>query len=77
MYDLAIFGTNLKRWRQFCGLKQDELAVKVGLSKDTISKIEVAKAEKLGLKYVIAICNVLDVKIEELFVKDPKIKYKK
>lgn len=77
MYDLAIFGRNLKRYRQFRGLTQDDLAAKVGLSKDTISKIEIAKQPNVGLTYVILICQELDVKIEELFIKDPKFKYKK
>ena len=77
MYDLAVFGKNTQRWRRFRGFTQEELAAKVGLSKDTISKIELGKQKNIGFRHVIAICEVLDVKIEELFIKDPKIKYKK
>lgn len=77
MYDLKVFGQNLKRWRQFRGLTQEELAAKVGITKDTISRVEIDKAPRFGLKHLISICEVLDVKIEELFIKDPKIKYKK
>ena len=77
MYNLAIFGKNLQRWRQFRGLTQEELAVKVKLTKDTISKVELAKQHNIGLTYIILICQELDVKIEELFIKDPKFKYKK
>jgi len=75
MYNLAIFGKNLQRYRQFRGLTQSDLAAKVGLNKDTISKIELAKHRNMGFKYVILICKELDVKIEKLFTKDPKVKY--
>jgi len=77
MYNLAILGKNLKRYRCFRGLTQEELAAKVGLTKYTISNVEVAKQKNFGLKHVISICQVLDVKIEELFTWDPKVKYKK
>jgi len=77
MYDLTIFGRNLKRWRQFRGLTQEDLATKVGLSKYTISNIEIAKQKNIGLKHIISICEILNVAIEELFVKDPKFKYSK
>lgn len=75
MYDLKIFGRNLKRYRCFRGLTQEDLAKKVGISKDTISKIEVGKQKNFGLKHLILICELLDVTIEQLFVKDPKVKY--
>lgn len=77
MYDLKIFGRNLKRWRQFRGLTQEDLAGKVGLTKYTISNIEVAKQKNIGLRHVISICQVLNVTLEELFIKDPKFKYSK
>lgn len=77
MYNLTIFGKNLKRYRQFCRLTQEDLATKVGITKDTISKVEVAKAPRFGLKHLVLICEILDVKIEELFFEDPQIKYKK
>lgn len=75
MYDLKIFGRNLKRYRQFRGLIQEELAEKVGLSKGTISRAELAKEGNMGLKHVISICHVLNVKIEELFAEVPECKY--
>lgn len=77
MYDLKIFGKNLKRYRQFRGLTQEDLAIKVGISKDTISRLEINKAGRFGLEHLISICEILDVKIEELFFEDPQIKYKK
>jgi len=63
---------NLKRLRQFKGLTQEELAKKVGLTKDTISKIELGKQENVGFKYLISICKELGIGIEELFIKNSK-----
>jgi len=63
---------NLKRLRQFKGLTQEELAKKVGLTKDTISKIELGKQENVGFKYLITICKQLDIAIEELFIRDAR-----
>ena len=63
---------NLKRLRQSKGLKQEDLAKKVGLTKYTISNIELAKQENVGLKYLISICKELDIAIEELFIKDSR-----
>ncbi len=63
---------NLKRLRQFKGLTQEELAKKVGLTKDTISKIELGKQENVGFKYLITICKQLDIAIEELFIRDSR-----
>lgn len=71
MNERGILGKNLKRFRQAKGLMQKELATKVGLSKDTISKIELGKQENIGLKYLSVICRELDISIEELFIKDP------
>jgi len=61
---------NLKRLRQFKGLTKEVLAKKVGLTKDTISKIELGKQENIGFKYLISICRELDIAIEELFIKN-------
>jgi len=61
---------NLKRLSQVKGLTQKEMAKKVGLTKDTISKIELGKQENVGLKYLISICRELDVSIEELFMEN-------
>jgi len=68
MNDLETLATNLKCHRQFCGLSQKELAVAVGLSPDTISKIELGKQGNIGIKYLIAICRELNISIEELFM---------
>ena len=75
MYDLKILARNLKRYRQFRGLTQEELAKKVGLIKDTISKIELGKQENIGFKYLISIHRELDVEMGELFMADPESKF--
>lgn len=63
---------NLKRLRQFKGLTQEDLAKKIGLTKDTICKLETGKQENIGMKFLTAICRELDISIEELFMEDPK-----
>ena len=63
---------NLKRHRQSRGLTQEELGRKVGLTKDTISKLELAKQENIGFKYLTLICQELDISMEELFIEDFK-----
>jgi len=62
---------NLKRLRQFKGLTQEDLAKKIGLTKDTISKIELGKQENVGFKYLTSICRELDVGLEEMFMDGP------
>jgi len=74
MRERAILEKNIKRYRKFKGLTQEELAKKVGLTKDTISKIELGKQENLGMKYLILIQEELDVTMSELFMRDPEEK---
>jgi len=61
---------NLKRLRQAKGLTQEALAKKVGLTEDTISKIELGKQKNIGLKYLSLICRELNISIEELLMED-------
>jgi len=74
MSERAILEKNIKRYRKFKGLTQGELAEKVGLTKDTISKIERGKQENLGMKYLTLIQEELDVTMSELFMEDPEEK---
>jgi len=60
--------------RKLKGLTQEDLATKVHLTKDTISKIERGKQENPGLKHLISIHEELDVAMEELFMVDPEAK---
>ena len=71
MDEKKILGRNLKRHRLSKGLTQAELGIKVGLRGETISNIELAKQENIGLKYLILICRELNVTLEELFIKNP------
>jgi len=73
MNDLEILATNLKGYRQFKGLSQKQLAVAVGLSPDTISKIELGKQGNIGIRYLIAICRTLDIQLQELFMEASSI----
>ena len=72
MKEQETLAKNVKRYRQVKGLKQKELAVKVGLSADTICKIETGKQHNVGLKFLTAICRALDISIEELFLENPQ-----
>lgn len=68
MKENEIVALNLKRHRQFKGLSQKELAAKVGLTSDTISKIEMGKQKNIGMKYLVLICRTLDIQMQELFM---------
>lgn len=68
MNDKDTVAINIKRHRQFKGLTQKALAGKVGLSTDTISKIELGKQENVGMKYLTSICKMLDISLQELFM---------
>ena len=72
--DIKSLGENLKRRRQFKGFTQEQLATKVGLTKNIISKIETAKQEieDIDIKYILSISRELDISIEELFLENPK-----
>lgn len=72
MSEQSIVGKNLRAYRQLKGLKQKELAAAVGLSVDTICKVELGKQENIGLKYLTLFCRELDISIEELFLENPK-----
>lgn len=69
MNELKTIGGNLRRLRLSSGLTQADLSQKVGLTKDTISKIELGKQKNIGIKHLISICQVLDVGLERLFIK--------
>lgn len=71
MKELETLVKNIRKHRQLKGLLQTDLAAKVGLSSDTISKIELGVQPNIGLKHLAAICRELDVSIEELFLEDP------
>lgn len=72
MKEQEILARNVKRYRQVKGLKQKDLAVKVGLASDTISLIERGLQLNPGLKSLISISRELDVELFQLFMEDPE-----
>ena len=73
MKEREVLGQNIRRHRQFKGLSPEELGKKVKLTKDTILRLERADkkfTKNIGLENLIKICRVLDVSLEELFIKN-------
>ena len=66
MNDKLILKNNLKSARQEKGLSQAELAQLVGVSRNTISSIEVGAFNPTA-KLALILCTALDKKFEELF----------
>ena len=72
MDELKTLGKNIRRLRRSADLTQSELGLKIDLSKDTLSKLELGKQENIGMKHLILICRELGADMEQLFVKDAK-----
>ncbi|MBA7699705.1 hypothetical protein ES703_108404 [subsurface metagenome] len=72
MNERETIAINLKRYRLFKGLSQKELAKRIGVTSDTLSKLETGRQENPGLKYLRSICRELDISIEELFMVNPQ-----
>ena len=66
MNDKLILKNNLKIARQEKGLSQTELAQLVGVSRNTISSIEVGTFNPTA-KLALVLCIALDKKFEDLF----------
>lgn len=73
MDELKNLGKNIRRLRRSADITQSELGLKIDLSKDSLSKLELGKQENIGLKYLVLICQVLNVDMEALFIKDTRI----
>ncbi|MDO4615472.1 MAG: helix-turn-helix transcriptional regulator [Lachnospiraceae bacterium] len=58
--------TKVKEYRERAGLKQDELAEKVGARRETILHLEKGKYNP-SLKLAMDIAKVFNVTVEELF----------
>lgn len=63
---MKTFGENLKRERKLCGLTQQELADKMGISQQQLSQWECNKFEPT-VSNIVAIAKALDVSFDELF----------
>ncbi|WP_315169473.1 helix-turn-helix transcriptional regulator [Metaclostridioides mangenotii] len=61
------FISNLKKYRQFKELTQQELADKVNVRRETVARLENAKYNP-SLELAVRISRVLDTPIEELFI---------
>ena len=57
-------GANLKRWREWRGIKQEVLADKIGVSQATLSGYE--KKDELEPEVLEKITNALDIPIEAI-----------
>lgn len=64
---MAKFISNLKKYRQFNELTQEELANKVNVRRETIARLENAKYNP-SLELAMRISKELDTPIEKLFV---------
>jgi len=62
-----IMDTNIHVWRAMRRMTQQELADRVGVSRQTIMQLEKNKYNP-SLKLAYTIAQVLDAKLEELFV---------
>ncbi len=63
---LKMVGNNIRKWRTLKGIKQEQLARELEISKVSVSKIETGKTD-IPLKRLHAIAKILDLKIELLF----------
>ncbi len=63
------FKSNLKKYRQFAGLSQEELAAIVGVRRETIVRLEAGKYNP-SLKLALDISKAVDAPIVELFIFD-------
>ncbi len=63
------FICHLKKYRQLAGLTQEELAEKVQVRRETISRLEAGKYNP-SLKLAIDIARAVNAPIEDIFVFD-------
>lgn len=61
------FISNLKKYRQFNELTQEELANKVNVRRETIARLENAKYNP-SLELAVRISNELNIPLEKLFI---------
>ncbi|WP_416389321.1 helix-turn-helix transcriptional regulator [Paraclostridium sordellii] len=62
-----MFISNLKRYRQFNELTQEELAIKVNVRRETIARLENSKYNP-SLELAVKISKELNTPIEKLFI---------
>ncbi|HHT72925.1 MAG TPA: helix-turn-helix transcriptional regulator [Firmicutes bacterium] len=64
---MAEFVCHLKKYRQMAGLTQEDLALKIGVRRETISRLEAGKYNP-SLKLAMEISRAVRAPIEEIFV---------
>ncbi|OSB08514.1 helix-turn-helix transcriptional regulator [Paraclostridium bifermentans] len=64
---MAIFISNLKKYRQFNELTQEELAKRVNVRRETIARLENAKYNP-SLELAVRISKELNTPIDDLFI---------
>ena len=64
---MATFISNLKKYRQFNELTQEELATKVSVRRETIARLENAKYNP-SLELAVRISKELNTPIDKLFI---------
>lgn len=67
MKSMAEFVCHLKKYRQMAGLTQEDLALKIGVRRETISRLEAGKYNP-SLKLAMEISRAVRAPIEEIFV---------
>lgn len=60
--------SNIKTIREKMGMSQEELAVKAGISRVTLSCLETGTAESASTKTLLKIATALNTPIEEVFI---------
>lgn len=70
--EMKILGNNIKRYRHLKGLEQGELAKRIDISKDYLSRVERGLQPNFGTQYLIRICRELDVELCQFFMEDPE-----
>lgn len=64
---MATFISNLKKYRQFNELTQEELAKRVNVRRETIARLENAKYNP-SLELAVRVSKELNTPIDELFI---------
>jgi len=70
--DLEILAKNIRMYRHLKNLSQSDLAKKIGMTKDYVSKLEKRKQRNPGLQPLLKISRVLNVELSQLFMPDPE-----
>lgn len=63
--DYVVLGRNIRKYRQMCGLRQEDLAERCGCGNSHIGQIENAKGIP-SLEMVVRIANALSVTVDQL-----------